>query len=206
MYFIKYLLICNSVGDEVWDADLNSSESSRIGPKPDFYFGFHVQDIKDQDTTGFMNDSSVKNYTIDTLTQLSTRGLRSVPVSATLSYSAKTRRDKSIHQIPLVCFPWCIVQIKGAGKADSIGENKNLGLELSHQASLAASSAQNMLENLARFADVKQDSQHIPPVVTITSVGPHTTVWLAFSNIVDDEYLDYVRNLIPLFSLRNLTI
>lgn len=56
-----------------------------------------------------------------------------------------------------------------------------------------------MFEKLARFANVKQDGQHIPPVITITSVGPDTTVWLAFSDIIDEQYRDHVRNLILVF-------
>jgi hypothetical protein len=72
-------------------------------------------------------------------------------------------------------------------------------LETSCKASVAASGALTMLERLARFADVKADSQHIPPVITITSVGPNATVWLAFSDIIDDQYREHVRNLIPFF-------
>jgi len=110
------------------------------------------------------------------------------------------KRDSTEQQVPLLCFPWCIIQLKGAEKVAEIKENDDSALETIYKASIAATGALAMLETLARFADVKQDGQHIPPVIAITSVGPNTTVWLAYSEIIDDQYRDHVRNLILVFS------
>lgn len=103
-------------------------------------------------------------------------------------------------QTPLLCFPWCIIQLEGVEKAFEVKENDDSVSETSRKVSIAATGALAMIETLARFADVKQDGQHIPPVVTITSVGPSTTVWLAYSDIVDGQYRDHVRYLTLDFS------
>jgi hypothetical protein len=66
-------------------------------------------------------------------------------------------------------------------------------------ASSAISTALSMFERLAKFADEKHDGQHIPPVIAITSVGPNTTVWLAYCDIIDDQYRDHVRTLAQSF-------
>jgi hypothetical protein len=178
---------------------LDPSRSSSTNPKPDLYFGFPVYNAEDQKTAGFKRDTSFQNYTADTLSQLAMNGLRSVPVSSSLTRVAETNRDSAEWQFPLLCFPWCIIQLKGVEKAAAIEENDNSVLETSCQASIAASGALAMFGKLARFADVKQDGQHIPPVITITSVGPNTTVWLAFSDIIDEQHRDHVGNLIPVF-------
>jgi hypothetical protein len=182
------------------------SRTSRTDPKPDLYVGFPVHNAEDPKIAGFRNDPSLQNYTVDTLSQLAMKGLRSIPVSSSLTNVAEMKRDRTELQFPLLCFPWCIIQLKGVEKAAEIEGNNDSVLELSCQASIATSGALAMLEKLARFADVKQDGQHIPPVITITSVGPNTTVWLAFSDIIDEQYRDHVRNLILVFSSRNLTI
>jgi hypothetical protein len=181
---------------------LDPSQPSRTNPKPDLYFGFPVHNAEDQKFAGFRNDPSLQNFTVDTLSQLAMKGLRSIPVSSSLTNVAEMKRDRTELQFPLLCFPWCVIQLKGIEKAAAVKENNDSVLETSCQASIAASGALAMLEKLARFADVKQDGQHIPPVITITSVGPNITVWLAFSDIIDDQYRDHVRNLISVFSSR----
>jgi hypothetical protein len=193
------LLILKSAENEVWDTNLDPSRSSDTIPKPDLYFGFPVRTEEDQKIAGFRNDPTLRNYTTDILSQLALKGLRCIPVSGSLTNVAEARRYNTEVQPPLVCFPWCIIQLKGVDKAAVMEENRDPVLETSCQASVAASGALTMLERLARFADVKADGQHIPPVITITSVGPNTTVWLAFSDIIDDQYREHVSNLIPFF-------
>jgi hypothetical protein len=61
---------------------------------------------------------------------------------------------------------------RGVEKAATIEESNELISKTIHQASVAAPGALSMIESLARFADVKKDGQHIPPVITITSAGP----------------------------------
>jgi hypothetical protein len=194
------LLILNSAENELWDTDLDPSRSSRTNPKPDLHLGFPIHNAEHHKLAGFRNDPSLQNFTVDALFQLAMKGLRCIPVSSSLTGVAEMKRDSIELQVPLLCFPWCIIQLKGVEKAAEIKENDDSALETSVKASIAATGALAMLETLARFADVKQDGQHIPPVITITSVGPNTTVWLAYSDIIDDQYRDHVRDLIPVFS------
>jgi len=98
---------------------------------------------------------------------------------------------------PLVCFPWAIVQVLSTFTCDE--PNDASFTHMVSEASAAASIALSMFERLAKFADEKQDGQHIPPVVVITSVGAKTMVWLAYCEIVDDRLRDHVRTLLLSF-------
>jgi hypothetical protein len=62
------------------------------------------------------------------------------------------------------------------------------------QVTATASMAISMFERLAKFADEKHEGQHIPPVIAITSIGPNTTVYLTYCEIVDDKLRDHVRD------------
>ncbi|KAI9732434.1 MAG: hypothetical protein M1834_001642 [Cirrosporium novae-zelandiae] len=177
--------------NEVWDTGFDPSRPLRTSPKPDLYFGFPVHNTEGQKIYGFRNDPSFQNYTVDTLSQLAMKGLRCIPVSGFLTDAIKLKRDNTELEFPLLCFPWCIVQQKGAEKAATVEENNILVLETSCQASTAASCSLAMFEKLARFADVKESGQHIPPLITITCVGLNATVWLAFSDNMDDQYRDH---------------
>jgi hypothetical protein len=89
---------------------------------------------------------------------------------------------------PHVCFPWAVVQVHGI-------MTKEFSSAAVSCASTVASTALSMLERLAKFADEKHDGQHIPPVISITSNGSKTTVWLIYCEIVDEKLRDHVRPL-----------
>jgi hypothetical protein len=113
---------------------------------------------------------------------------------------AETGENSAGLQSPTVCFPWCIMQ-----QMPPITESEDLELEIFRRVSVAASPALSMFEQLARFAEVKQDGQHIQPVITITSVGSNTTLALAYSEIMDAQYTDHVREPISIFFGDELT-
>ena len=121
----------------------------------------------------------MKDYSLDTLSQLARKGLRYTPISR-----ESVKRNTKL-QFPLVCFPSCVFQLTGT--ANILRDVENLD-----HATYAASGALSMLEKLARFADVKQDGQHVPPVITVTCSGQNITVWLAFFESVDGQRRDHV--------------
>lgn len=101
------------------------------------------------------------------------------------------------YTLHIYVFLGVIFQLKESVSTIADGKTDDTVVETTLQASLAATGALAMLESLARVAEVKQYGQHIPPVITITSVGSKTSVWLAFSDIISDEYRDHVRYLNP---------
>jgi hypothetical protein len=130
----------------------------------------------------------LQNFTFDSLSELAKKGLCYIPASNFQTKIIETEGNSQDVPYSTVCFPWCIIQ-QVAPKKDS----GDLDLELFRRASIAASSALSMFEQLARFAGVKQDGQHIQPVITITSVGSNVTVGLAYSEIIDAQYTNHVR-------------
>jgi hypothetical protein len=49
-----------------------------------------------------------------------------------------------------------------------------------------------MMENLAYYSDALKMGQHIPPVISFTSVGPKAKLWLAYATPKDDGFRDHV--------------
>lgn len=185
----------SSVDNETWrdTPSLVPPKPPTTNPTSGVHFGFSVQNADQQVATGFGNDPSFDNYTKEQLAQLATQGLHyglSVPSSgddATVHMSSKEPQPQ------LVCFPWGIFEACGAFKSP---EANDVSFEMTaSRVSAAASTALSMFGRLARFADEKHDGQHIPPVIAITSVGASTTVWLAYSDIIDDKIRDHVRGL-----------
>lgn len=72
-----------------------------------------------------------------------------------------------------MCFPWLVVEHKTAGK----------GIQFcSYQAVNGAHAALTMLRNLAKHANQGMPGlEHIPPVTTITAIGPEVNVWVAYA-------------------------
>jgi hypothetical protein len=157
-------------------------------PKPDLYFGFPVYDIDTPGAASFMNGPSYQNYTSQRLSYLSEHGLRHIPAFESFVTAPKTETGSSKREALHVCFPWAVVQVHGI-------MTKEFSSAAVSCASTVASTALSMLERLAKFADEKHDGQHIPPVISITSNGSKTTVWLIYCEIVDEKLRDHVRPL-----------
>jgi hypothetical protein len=174
----------------LWCAKPDPPKDPSHQPSPSLYFGFPIRKIDGADqkiAKGFQKDSSFNNYTLTNFAKLTMNGLQCVPFA----------RLPLVAGDPLVCFPWAIVQVLGTFTSDK--PNDASFTDTVSEASAAASIALSMFERLAKFADEKQDGQHIPPVVVITSVGAKTIVWLAYCEIVDDRLRDHVRTLLLSF-------
>jgi hypothetical protein len=199
--FQSTLLISNSAEIDGWDSVSHPSQSLLRNHKPDLCFGFPIYNTGDQKIEGLRNSPSLKTFTFDLLSKLAKEGLRCTPASGSHTKMAETGKNNVRLQSPTICFPWCIMQQVAPTK-----ESEDLELEVFRRAAIAASPALSMFERLARLADEKQDGQHIQPVITITSVGPNTTLALAYSEIVDAQYTDHVREPVSIFFGDELTI
>lgn len=84
---------------------------------------------------------------------------------------------KVFHETPkqanLRCYPWLIVEHKK--------EKNQLAMTVYCQAANAAARAVQMNEVAAKYAVAMEGSAQIPPVVTITTIGPQVKVWIAYS-------------------------
>jgi hypothetical protein len=184
-------LIGNSTESDGWDSVSEPSQSSHRDHKPDLCFGFPIYNTEGRKIEGFRNSPLfpfLKNFTSDLLSELAKKGLRCTPVSSSHTKMAETKENRAGLQSLTICFPWCIMQ--QVARAE---DSEDLEFEMFRRVSVAASPALSMFERLARFADERQDGQHIQPVITFTSVGSNVTLALAYSEIVDDKYTDHVR-------------
>jgi hypothetical protein len=144
-------------------------------PKPDFYFGFPIYDMKLYRHHGFVKVDSFQNFTASTLFHLKGKGLCSAPTSG---FATCLKDNKNVPQHNLLCFPWAVVELKKFEEGNKVNPTT-----LAYcQAANAGSTALCMLENLTEFSEPKPDNQHIPPVVTFTCVGGESKVWLVYSH------------------------
>jgi hypothetical protein len=135
-----------------------------------------------------------KNFTADVLYDLSLEGLVSSPTYTFLREMSKRKRTTtkisnlgtttdSIEAHYLLCFPWAIVE----GEKEKVdASQKEYGR---CQAAYAASISLSIMEELAKYADVQYEGQHIPPVFAFTFVEPNVKLWIAYSagNIVGNR-------------------
>lgn len=170
-----------------WNTCLDPYKPLDRSPSPDLYFGFPVQEIRKGSSKGFENNEFFKDFGIDTLSELGKHGLQYSPLcDETSDHTAIFNKD-----IEQLCFPWCVMQL-GHSK-DNAFQNRGseVGVEESWATAMAASGSLSILEKLARFAEVKESGQHIPPVIVFTYKGPEVKVSLAFTEIVDDQNRDH---------------
>ncbi len=187
----------SSADNEIWRAGETSDPPSPpvTVATPGLYFGFSVQEADQRAATGFKNDSSFNNYTRQRLAQLLPQGLHSLLHYPSPADEAMAKAASKELQPNLVCFPWAMLEACGRHGVFEISEaNDASSASAVSQVSTTASMAISMFERLAKFADEKHEGQHIPPVIAITSIGPNTTVYLTYCEIVDDKLRDHVRD------------
>jgi hypothetical protein len=97
-----------------------------------------------------------------------------------------------------ICFPWLIVEHKKTG-------GRALVEKCYCQAANAGTAAIMMLETLSMVVEddgqETKDKDHIPPVVTITTVDSVVRVWIAYScDPSDSGGANYVRKPLPSLS------
>ncbi|KAE8447972.1 hypothetical protein EG329_009895 [Mollisiaceae sp. DMI_Dod_QoI] len=178
-------------GLERQDSKGSSSTTSNPSFEADLYLGFQTCRANKSKLSLFQDDICSKAFSISTLSRLAKNGLRSVPDSSRLANMPETEIDNILQQAQLLCFPWCIIDIEGAAEPTDANKGSETCQEIPIRASATASTMLSMFETLARFEDVKQDGEHIPPVVTITSEGANITVWLAYFEAIDENYRDH---------------
>ncbi|KAF8849678.1 hypothetical protein BDZ45DRAFT_809789 [Acephala macrosclerotiorum] len=180
-------IACTSDGEELWDEAHSIRRLNVLRtplptiPKPDIYCGFPVYDSQRYNTYGFWKDDFIQNFTVETLSHLRENGMSSTATSAVAKRLAeKMKPGKAGELIPphhLLCFPFAVIELKRHKQRN----NNELATEVYRQAANASSTALCMMENLAKFAEITKNSQHIPPIVVVTCVGGDTKVWLAYS-------------------------
>ncbi|KAH8587172.1 hypothetical protein B0O99DRAFT_694771 [Bisporella sp. PMI_857] len=143
--------------------DLNKDNPLPSIPTPDIYFGYTIYDSTQYTSYGFAKDNFIRNFTTETLYQLTGKGLCSAVTSGFASYlTDRLKPGNERSAIPghnLLCFPWAVVELKRFKEGNETAPTT----EVYCQAANAGSTALCMLENLAKFAKVKQHNQHIPP-------------------------------------------
>jgi hypothetical protein len=186
----------SSADNEIWRADETSDPPSPpvTVPTSGLYFGFSVQEADQRAATGFKNDPSFNNYTRQRLAQLLTQGLHCLLHYPSPADEVMAKAASKELQPHLVCFPWAMLEARGRQGIFEFSEKDDASFASAvSQVAATASMATSMFERLARFADEKHEGQHIPPVIAITSIGPNTTVYLSYCEIVDDKLRDHVR-------------
>jgi hypothetical protein len=187
----------SSADNEIWrpDETLDPPSPPVTVPTSGLYFGFSVQEADQRATTGFQNDPSFNNYTRERLAQLLTQGLNYLLDYPSPADEAMAKAANKVLQPHLVCFPWAILETRGRyGIFEFSEENDASFANAISQVAATASMAISMFERLAKFADEKHEGQHIPPLIAITSIGPNTTVYVTYCEIVDDKLRDHVRD------------
>lgn len=133
-----------------------------------------------------LNKGVIENFSITTLEHLAHQGVE----SNTAGLFQQRQRDRILSDF--TCFPWLIVEHKKAGPR---------AVECHCQAANAGAAAIMMLETLSAIlprAKGHKTGEHIPPVVTMTTVGRVVKVWIMSAcRPSDNDGAEYVSG--PLF-------
>lgn len=123
----------------------------------------------------------VRNFSSAVLDHLSLYGLEPCAAnSRRRNAKAKSNEDNT----PYMCFPWLVVEHKKMGR----------GIKYCYcQAVNGAHAALTMLRNLAKHANHGMPGlAHIPPVTTITTIGPQVKVWVAYATDLEGSCVSNV--------------
>jgi hypothetical protein len=112
-------------------------------------------------------DSLVENFSRTNLERLAQHGLQ--PSSAGIF---RQGRATSIVPSDCVCFPWFIVEHKKSNNKEN---------QCYCQAANAGAAAVMMLQTLSQYATKKPRDEHVPPVVTMTTVNKMVRIWIIYS-------------------------
>lgn len=110
------------------------------------------------------------NLAHDTLVDLEKFGLQFCPFGPSNS--------KSLAKDSMVCFPWLVIEHKPGDMIKTRPKEK----ECYCQAANASAAALMLLQRAAVFAEAKDQNQHVPPVVAVTTVGNIVRVWMTYYN------------------------
>ncbi|CVL07963.1 uncharacterized protein FMAN_09693 [Fusarium mangiferae] len=168
--------------DSIWGAFDKRNEIVKAfkAPKPDLVFYlpmYHLEtyiptitDYEAQQWHKSSTPSLVESFSWSNLKNLHKFGLQVTPFNV-------LEKEKPQEQ-DLSCFPWLIVEYKKAKSAP--GELDRLKEVVYCQAANASGCAVNLNENAARYAVKLVNDAQVPPVVSVTTVGPQVKVWITF--------------------------
>ncbi len=160
-------------------------------PKPDWAAYFPIYDNSNPEGTRIVTQWNwaasaglgiADAFSHEQLQSLADGGLQ-CHVAARLGKHRRSKPDPC----DMFTFPWLVVEHKKNQK----GINDK---ECYEQAANAASCVLLMFENLAQYAKPERYAAHIPPVVTITTVGKEVKMWIGYAKPVEHhEYYSHVR-------------
>ncbi|KAF9773210.1 hypothetical protein IL306_009021 [Fusarium sp. DS 682] len=168
--------------DALWGTfDKNNEGSTLLStPKPDLVFYlpmYHldsriptITDHEAQEWHKASTPSLVESFSWSTLKELRGRGLLATPFNV-LDKEEPQEQDLS-------CYPWLIVEYKKSKR--TAAELKRLEEVAYCQAANASGCAVKLNRNAARYAVELVGDAQIPPVASVTTVGPQVKVWITF--------------------------
>lgn len=191
-HYLNSQLTQNSSSFEEWLGNPPSSPVPDHNFESDLYLGFQTYSPEKLASAPFGDDMSSKTFAESILSCLTDRGLHSRPDFCLAEGPTEMKLDSQNQKHQALCFPWCMIHVDGVGLVEASMKRDEREIKLPARASSAATAILSMFETLARYAEMKQDDQHIPPVVTITTEGANVTVWLAYFEAVDERRRDHV--------------
>ncbi|KAF5690609.1 hypothetical protein FDENT_3773 [Fusarium denticulatum] len=169
----------------IWGAfDKNDEENELVkAPKPDLVFALpmyhldtHIPMITDHEAHQWHKVSApslVESFSWSTLKELHKSGLLVTPFNVFSSKESQEPRERD-----LSCFPWLVVECKKAERTP--GELERLKEVVYCQAANASGCAVKLNQNAAKYAIKLAYHAEIPPVASVTTVGPQVKVWITF--------------------------
>ena len=94
--------------------------------------------------------------------------------------------DKKRSSYSLLCYPWAIVELKPP-------DSPNADILYCYcQAANGASSSLTLLEQLTKYRGEAHAQEPIPPILSLSFIGPEVKVWLVYTKIsqVRDSWED----------------
>ncbi|KAF5558508.1 hypothetical protein FNAPI_5033 [Fusarium napiforme] len=169
----------------IWTAfDKNDEQNQLVkAPKPDLVFSLpmyhldaHIPTITDCEAHQWHTSSTpslVESFSWSTLKKLHKSGLMATPFNIFSSKESQEPRERE-----LSCFPWLVVECKKAERTP--GDLERLQEVVYCQAANASGCAVKLSQNAARYAHKLAYYEEIPPVASVTTVGPQVKVWITF--------------------------
>ncbi|EXK33501.1 hypothetical protein FOMG_10775 [Fusarium oxysporum f. sp. melonis 26406] len=152
-------------------------------PKPDLVFYLpmyhldtYIPTITDHEAQQWHKASTpslVEPFSWSTLKKLHGFGLLATPFNVLNKEEPQEPQEQD-----LSCFPWLVVEYKKAKNAP--GELDRLKEVVYCQAANASGCAVKLNQNAARYAVKLAYGAEVPPVSSVTTVGPQVKVWITF--------------------------
>ncbi|KAH7478258.1 hypothetical protein FOMA001_g9138 [Fusarium oxysporum f. sp. matthiolae] len=174
--------------DAIWGTFDKNKEENEVfkTPKPDLVFYLpmyhldtYIPTITDHEAQQWHKASTpslVEPFSWSTLKKLHGCGLLATPFNVLNKKEPQEPREP--REQDLSCFPWLVVEYKKAKNAP--GELDRLKEVVYCQAANASGCAVKLNQNAARYAVKLAGNAEVPPVASVTTVGPQVKVWITF--------------------------